>query len=68
MAEKDDLWVLAYGPDDAALPRVMQTAPTEMSAVFRALRYVARELYDLRERGVELEVPATPSIPYLDHD
>lgn len=70
MAE-DDLWLLAHGKDTDVLPLTMQNASGgALGSVFAAVRYLAREVYDLKHagQGVELEVPAQPSVPYLDHN
>lgn len=71
MAEKDDLWLLGYGADEDPLPPYAQDAWREgadVTILWESIRFLARQVHDLREQGVKLEVPAQTPVPYLDHN
>lgn len=67
MAEHDDLWLLAHGKDTDVLPLTMQNASGgALGSVFAAVRYLAREVYDLREES-KIGSSGTTHVPYLDN-
>lgn len=64
--EKDDLYLLGYGAGTDPLPSVMRDARSLEEGIWFAVRFLARELHDLKFG--KLEDSADAHVPYLDQN